>query len=689
MAEPAAPHKKHTKSPTLDAAQQVIRALRLRGGEGDPPQEDAGTDSDLEEIPEPSSGGTPAEPAPPAGSVPTLRPAWKRGHCTGEGRCPKQHPQPGPDNGALPEVGRVAARAALRYGVAQGWILDETARGSVNIQEAVNRVARAGQAAVALHTRGRHGGPAEGIIVEPSGMMLVLAAEMVRGLLHASRVRRARPQWTIQVYGPPRAWPFSTWAVLAVMWHLAREDAFTGTTEEIARDLHDWPAGQDYPWRRPGGGLPVAPAAEGLSLAATLQRHPDMRAPHLLQTGMVRAAPPDSEWRWDAGEALPLPGAWVFPLWNLPMGTLAHATQAVKGAFPQPLLPGVALLRSLQAGAAWVRWREEGGRSSPYFPLVQGQALLNAEGMGTVEWGAILPGTACRWITAAAPQPMRSPPPEGGPLFGPPTRPYEGRMEGHAEPHQGVANEPGCTVPAGGGARTAHGPHTGGPPRPAQGVGSHGAAQRRGARPGAGAAVGALPADPHPTRGHIQRPGPPGFAAPRQGRAPGRRGGTVAKAPQPVHCARPLVPTPTPLPIPGGPRAPPAKPVPHAPEALRRAELPAAGPARPLAGAGPRGAAAGPPALPSHHGTAKGKQRRGWCQTGLHELRSGGLDGGLQTPRPSYHGAQAVQASGPHGAGVRGRGRHHGSCAAPGRRNCCPTSPAATRSPASQLQRTR
>ena len=54
------------------------------------------------------------------------------------------------------------------------------------------------------------------------------------------------------------------------------------------------------------------------------------------------------------------------------MGTLAHATRAIKGAFPQPLLPGVALLRSLQAGAAWVRWREEGGRPSPYFPLVQG-----------------------------------------------------------------------------------------------------------------------------------------------------------------------------------------------------------------------------------------------------------------------------------------------------------------------------
>ena len=134
--------------------------------------------------------------------MPTLCPAWRRGHCTGEGWCPKQHPQPGPDDGALPEVGRVAARAVLRYGVAQGWILDGTARGSVNIQEAVDRVTHAGQAAVALHTGGRHGRPAGGIIVEPSGMVLVLAADMVRGVLHASRVRRARPQWTIQVYTP-------------------------------------------------------------------------------------------------------------------------------------------------------------------------------------------------------------------------------------------------------------------------------------------------------------------------------------------------------------------------------------------------------------------------------------------------------------------------------------------------------
>ena len=164
------------------------------------------------------------------------------------------------------------------------------------------------------------------------------------------------------------------------------------------------------PGAGPGAASQWHPRQRGLNLAATLQRHPDKRTRHFLQTDTVPAAPPDSEWRWDAGEAQPLPGPWVLPLWYLPTGTLAEATQAVKGAFPQPLLPGVALLRSLQAGATWIRWREGGRRSSPYFPLVQGQALLHAEGMGTVESGAIVPGTSCRWITAAAPQPMRLPP---------------------------------------------------------------------------------------------------------------------------------------------------------------------------------------------------------------------------------------------------------------------------------------
>ena len=124
MAEPAAPRKIRPRSPTLDEAHEVIRALGLRDGERDPPQGDAGTDSDLEALPEPPTRGAPADPAPPAGSVTAICPAWKRGHCTGEGWGPKQHPQPGPDDGALPEVKPAAARAALRYELAQGWVLD-------------------------------------------------------------------------------------------------------------------------------------------------------------------------------------------------------------------------------------------------------------------------------------------------------------------------------------------------------------------------------------------------------------------------------------------------------------------------------------------------------------------------------------------------------------------------------------
>ena len=82
MAEPAAPLKARPRSRMLDAAHEVIRALRLRGGEGDLPQEDAGADSDLEIVPEPPAGSGPAEPKPPAGSVPAscpvTPPTWPR-----------------------------------------------------------------------------------------------------------------------------------------------------------------------------------------------------------------------------------------------------------------------------------------------------------------------------------------------------------------------------------------------------------------------------------------------------------------------------------------------------------------------------------------------------------------------------------------------------------------------------------
>ena len=135
----------------------------------------------------------------------------------------------------------------------------------------------------------------------------------------------------------------------------------------------------------------------------------------------------------------------------------------------------------------------------------------------------------------------------------------------------------------------------------------------------------------------------------------------MVNTPQPVNRTGPLVPAPTPLPAPDGPGAPPAEPVPHASGAPGRAELPAAGPALPPAGTGPRGAAASPPARHDHHGGAKGKRWPGRGRAGLHELRSGGLDGGLQASHPGYHGAQAIHTIGSHGAGVHGCGRYHGT----------------------------
>ena len=241
-------------------------------------------------------------------------------------------------------------------------------------------------------------------------MVLVLAADMVRGVLQASRVRRARPQWTIQVCNPPRALPFSTWVVLAVMWHLAREDAPTGTRGgnrpgpphlagrpglPLAQAPGLPPSGTRGRGAQPRGNPPTAPRQEGTPLPA--DGHGPGR-PARLRVAMGR--------RGGATAAGPL---------GPPVVVFAHGQPGPRhssrqGGFPAAAPSGVALLRSLQAGAAWVRWRERGGHSSPCFPLVQDQALLHAEGMGTVEWGAIVPGMACRWITAAAAQPMRSPP---------------------------------------------------------------------------------------------------------------------------------------------------------------------------------------------------------------------------------------------------------------------------------------
>ena len=209
------------------------------------------------------------------------------------------------------------------------------------------------------------------------------------------------------MYTPPRAWPFYTWAVLAVMWHLAPEGTPTGTAEEIAWDLHAWPANQDFPWRRPQGGLPVAPAAEGFSLAATLQRQPDRRACHFLQTGTAPAAPPDSGWQWDAREAQPLPDLWILPLWYLPTDALAHTTQAVKGTFPPPPIPrgGPPPQPTGEGGQRTVARR--GRTPEPVLPPGAGSGAASPQ--GHEDRGMVGDRARHGWITAAAPQPMLSP----------------------------------------------------------------------------------------------------------------------------------------------------------------------------------------------------------------------------------------------------------------------------------------
>ena len=103
-----------------------------------------------------------------------------------------------------------------------------------------------------------------------------------------------------------------------------------------------------------------------------------------------------------------MPGFWVRPLWYLAADSQAYATQSIKGAFPPPQLPS-SLLHSLQARAARVRWKEN-LRPGPYFSMVHGQAILHTEGMGAVDWGAMVPETACLWATASALQPVRAPP---------------------------------------------------------------------------------------------------------------------------------------------------------------------------------------------------------------------------------------------------------------------------------------
>ena len=258
--------------------------------------------------------------------------------------------------GSTAMVGHAAACAVLCYGVAQGWILHETTRGSVNIQEAIDRVAHTGQTEVALHTRDRHGGQAEEIVRGAHGDGS--SAGLGHGPRGAQCIPRAARAPAVDHSGVHR----STGVAFLHMGSTRRHVA-PGTGGHPQRHRGGNCPGPPRLAGRPGfplaqtpGRPPSGACGEGFSLAASPQRHPDKGARPFLQTGTVQAAPPDSGWRPEAGEAQPLPDPWILPLWYLPTDALAHATQPVKGVFPPSLPPGVAMLRSLQAGAAWVRW---------------------------------------------------------------------------------------------------------------------------------------------------------------------------------------------------------------------------------------------------------------------------------------------------------------------------------------------
>ena len=165
-------------------------------------------------------------------------------------------------------------------------------------------------------------------------MVLVPAVDMVRGVLHASRAQRARLQWTIQVYTQTQVWSFSTWAVLAIMWHLGSGGSPGDSTEDIAPDLHARHFDQDFSWRRWKGDLPVAPGVEELSLEVTLQRHPNKMARPFLQTGTVSAALPGTVTKWDSEESQPVPDPWVSPSLKLCQGHPGPCHSGPQGNFP-------------------------------------------------------------------------------------------------------------------------------------------------------------------------------------------------------------------------------------------------------------------------------------------------------------------------------------------------------------------
>ena len=105
MAEPTAPRKMRPGSPTLDATHEVIRALGLRGGDGDPPLEDADSDSDPEMIPEAPRAAHPRGPRRQRAACTPSAPRGSRATAPGKAGAPGTIPDPPPMTGHCPQWG--------------------------------------------------------------------------------------------------------------------------------------------------------------------------------------------------------------------------------------------------------------------------------------------------------------------------------------------------------------------------------------------------------------------------------------------------------------------------------------------------------------------------------------------------------------------------------------------------------
>ena len=354
--------------------------------------------------------------------------------------------------------------------------------------------------------------------MEPTGLVLVLAADIVRGVLHPSRLRPGRPQWTTLCtphHGRGLS-PHGQYSPSCGTWH--RRAPPQAPRRNSPRTSTPGVPTRTSPGARPRAGSwwrlrQRGPALRQLS-TGTLTRGcaPSCRQARFWSPRPTKVAVGRREGTTAAG-----------PL-DHPAVVLAHRRPGLchpsrQGSFPAAPTPrrGPALQPSGGGGLGTVARREQ--TPGPILPPGAGPGAASRRGHGKrgiggdrARHGVQMDNGSRPATHAAATGPPA--PSTRGPLFGPPPRPHTGPVEGHAERPQGVDGDPGRTMPARSGTRAAHGPHAWRPPHLAQGVGPYGTAHRRGAGPCAGTPTGALPAGPHSACEHVKQPDPPGTAAP-------------------------------------------------------------------------------------------------------------------------------------------------------------------------------